>query len=186
TQTAHWQAKGCACRLRGEGLLRDPATWCDGLRATRCFHSPWSHLDVRQSPTSASSGSAAQQEATADRFCTRGLRAVSRGIGDPLARRAHRGDPEAAGGAKAGAAARSGSSSSSSSRAEIFKRRWAVWARRAPRCSPALAPQGGGAWQGMPEGPRPTAGPDGHARSGQAHKTLKRRGEGEARRGEVE
>ncbi|CAK0889390.1 unnamed protein product, partial [Prorocentrum cordatum] len=68
TQTAHWQAKGCACRLRGEGLLRDPATWCDGLRATRCFHSPWSHLDVRQSPTSASSGSAAQQEATADRF----------------------------------------------------------------------------------------------------------------------
>ncbi|CAK0889394.1 unnamed protein product, partial [Prorocentrum cordatum] len=60
-------------------LLRDPATWCDGLRATRCFHSPWSHLDVRQSPTSASSGSAAQQEATADRFCTRGLRAVSRG-----------------------------------------------------------------------------------------------------------
>ncbi|CAK0889382.1 unnamed protein product, partial [Prorocentrum cordatum] len=79
TQTAHWQAKGCACRLRGEGLLRDPATWCDGLRATRCFHSPWSHLDVRQSPTSASSGSAAQQEATADRFCTRGLRAVSRG-----------------------------------------------------------------------------------------------------------
>ncbi|CAK0889389.1 unnamed protein product, partial [Prorocentrum cordatum] len=77
TQTAHWQAKGCACRLRGEGLLRDPATWCDGLRATRCFHSPWSHLDVRQSPTSASSGSAAQQEATADRFCTRGLRAVN-------------------------------------------------------------------------------------------------------------